>query len=76
MSAAHQHQLLAESSPAADLDTDVERAIELCGGDPRAAVRALLVSNNFLAAELERMSASVSRGYARGRLRQGADCSG
>ena len=54
--------------PGPNLEADVDHAIAVCDGDARAAVRALLVSNNYLAMELERMAASVSRGYARGNL--------
>jgi hypothetical protein len=55
------------------LDGEVEQAIAACGGDPRAAVRALMVFNAHLRtelasldAELAQLLASVSRGYARG----------
>jgi hypothetical protein len=37
-----------------------------CDGDPRrAAVRALIVANNFLCVELERVTDLVSRGFVR-----------
>jgi hypothetical protein len=52
------------------LEHDVDEAIAACDGDPRAAVRALLVANNYLAAEVDRLSASISRGYTRGRNRE------
>jgi hypothetical protein len=39
-----------------------------CGGDAREAVKALIVANHFLEAELEKLRAAVSTGYARGKL--------
>jgi len=50
--------------PDADqLDAAADQAIAACGGDAREAVKALIVANEFLEAEIE---ASVSRGYLRG----------
>jgi hypothetical protein len=40
-----------------------ERAIAACGGDLHAAVRALIIENEFLEAEFERRT---SHGYLRG----------
>jgi hypothetical protein len=48
-----------------DLEADVDTVIAACGGNPRAAVRALLIANEFLTAELERSRATVSTGYIR-----------
>jgi hypothetical protein len=45
-----------------ELATD-EEAIAACGDNARHAVKALIVANEFLEAEIE---ASVSRGYLRG----------
>ena len=36
--------------------------------DAREAVKALIVANQFLEADLEKLRASVSMGYARGKL--------
>jgi hypothetical protein len=52
----------------ADLDAAADQAIAACGGDAREAVKALLVANDFLEAELAELQAKVSKGYARGRL--------
>jgi hypothetical protein len=52
----------------ATLDQAVDGAIAACGDDARAAVRALLLANAYLEAEVERLADAVSRGYARGRL--------
>jgi hypothetical protein len=57
----------AAASPPIDLDTAADQAIAACGGDAREAVKALLVANDFLEAELDGLRASVSTGYARGR---------
>ena len=47
------------------LDAAVDAAIETCGGDARAAVRALIVANNYLEAEVKRLAETVSSGLAR-----------
>lgn len=51
------------------LEQAVDGAVAACGGDARATVRALLVANAYLEAEVERLAEAVSRGYARGRIR-------
>jgi hypothetical protein len=53
-------------------DLEVDAAIALCGGDVRAALRAALVANAYLEAEVERLSEAVSAGFARGRIRRRA----
>jgi hypothetical protein len=40
----------------------------LRGGDAREAVKALIVANQFLETDLEKLRAAVSMGYARGKL--------
>jgi hypothetical protein len=55
----------------ADLDGAADRAIAACGGGAREAVKALLVANDFLEAELAEFRAKVSKGYERGRLPAG-----
>ncbi|WP_036017841.1 hypothetical protein [Bradyrhizobium sp. WSM1743] len=58
-----------QSEPAAhDLDAAADQAIAACGGDAREAVKALIVANHFLEAQLEGLRRKVSMGYARGRL--------
>jgi hypothetical protein len=52
---------------AADLEAAVGQAIEACGGDPVAAVRALIVANNMLEQELQEVYARASHGFLRGR---------
>jgi hypothetical protein len=51
------------------LEADVQEALEICGGDALAALRTTLIANAFLEAEVERLSAQVSAGFARGRVR-------
>ena len=45
------------------LDAAADQAIAACGGDAREAVKALIVANEFLEAEL---ATQVSHGYMRG----------
>jgi hypothetical protein len=51
-----------------DLESAADQAIAACGGDTGEAVEALIVANNFLETRVGRLQASVSTGYARGRL--------
>jgi hypothetical protein len=51
------------------LEAAVDRAIAVCDGDTRAAVRALIVANNFLESEIAELQKAVSHAYARGRFR-------
>jgi hypothetical protein len=48
------------------LETAANNAIGACGGDARDAVKALIVANEFLEAQVEQLKADVSSGYARG----------
>ena len=52
-----------------ELEAAVDQAIAVCGGDMRAAVRALIVANNFLESEIAELMKAVSHAYARGRFR-------
>jgi hypothetical protein len=47
------------------LDVAADQAIAVCGGDLRSTIRALILANEFLEAELE---TQVSHGYMRGVL--------
>jgi len=51
------------------LEAAVEQAIAACGGDTRAAVRALIVANNFLESEIAELKKAVSHAYVQGRFR-------
>jgi hypothetical protein len=50
-----------------DLDAAAGQAIDACGGDAREAVKALIVTVDFLQAQIDELRAAVSTGYARGR---------
>jgi hypothetical protein len=49
------------------LEADVDETIALCGGDVRAALRAMLVVNAYLEVELAHATGAVSAGFARSR---------
>ena len=55
-------------SDADQLEAAADQAIAACGGDAREAVKALIVANHFLEADLEKLKAAASMGYARGKL--------
>jgi hypothetical protein len=61
-----------EPDPAEALEAEIDQAISLCGGDVRAALRATLIANAYLEAEIERLTEAVSSGFARGRIRRPA----
>ena len=48
------------------LELATDQAIAACGGDARDAVKALIVANEFLEAQVEDLRADVSKGYVRG----------
>ena len=54
------------------LEAAADHAIAACGGDAREAVKALIVTNQFLETDLEKLRAAVSKGYARGKLYEAA----
>jgi hypothetical protein len=51
-----------------DQDCAIDEVLATCGGEPRAAIKALFVANQFLETELDLQRAVTSRGYARGKL--------
>ena len=51
-----------------DLEATAAQAIAACDGDPVAAVKSLIVANEFLLSEVERLKVMVSTGYSRGAL--------
>jgi hypothetical protein len=68
-----------QSDAAADLEASVEEAIVIADGDPRAAVKALLVANAYLESEVERMRETLlSRVFALGEVagRKGSGAGG
>ena len=49
-----------------ELEADVDTVIAACGASERAAIRALLlIANEYLSVEVERLRASQSVGYVR-----------
>jgi hypothetical protein len=59
-----------QTQPTCDTDereADVSAVIEACGGDPRTAIRALLVEQEILEQRIGRLAAALSFGYVRGR---------
>lgn len=52
------------------IDTAINQAIAACDGDARNAVRALIITNEFLEHELRtKVSHGYSRGYVHGRFK-------
>ena len=50
----------------------LQEALAICRGDAIAALRITLIANAFLEAEVDRLSAAVSSGFARGKVRKAA----
>jgi hypothetical protein len=62
----------AAPNPQADadrLEAAADEAITACGGDPREAVKALIVANEFLEQEVSELMKAVSHAYVRGRFK-------
>ncbi len=59
-----------DADAAALLEAEVDEAIAICGVNARAALRATLVANACLEAEVERLTEAISTGFARGRIRK------
>ena len=59
-----------EAERAALLEAEIDEAIAGCGGDVREALRATLIANAYLEAEIERLTEAISTGFARGRMRK------
>jgi hypothetical protein len=55
------------SYDASQIEADVDAVIDACGGDPRTAIKALLVEHLVQEQRIERLAAAVSFGYVRGR---------
>ena len=51
------------------LEAAIDEAIAACDGDLRAAIRALIVANDYLETEVAELMKAVSRAYVRGRFR-------
>jgi hypothetical protein len=62
----------AAPNPQADadrLEVATDQAIAACGGDVRAALKAMIVANEFLESEVCELRQAVSQAYARGRFK-------
>lgn len=59
-----------QPDPADDdgLEAAVGQAIDACGGDLRATIRALILANHYLENEVAELMKAVSHAYARGRF--------
>jgi hypothetical protein len=64
--------LFPHKDPADGVEPDIDAAIEACGGDVRAPIRAVLIANTFLSGELEVMLSGLVSGYSRGRIKRPA----
>jgi hypothetical protein len=49
-----------------DYEESVDAVLALCDDDSRAALRTLIIANDFLHAEVGRLQALISNGYTRG----------
>ncbi len=56
---------LAAPSAATVFEDEVQEALSLCGGDPMKALRITLIANAFLEAQIDHLSAAMSRDLAR-----------
>ena len=50
------------------MEADVTAVIDACGGDPRVAIKALLVEQFIQEQRIARLAAALSFGYVRGRI--------
>jgi stage V sporulation protein SpoVS len=57
-----------QADAAGQLEEATDQAIAACAGDARGAVKALIVANGYLEAEVRELRAAVSSGYARGKF--------
>lgn len=57
------------SQEAVLLEAAADQAIAACGGDMREAIKALIIANDFLEAEVAELMRAVSQAYARGRFK-------
>jgi hypothetical protein len=67
---ASQRSKKSDAETTALVEAEVDEAIATCGGDVRAALRATLIANAYLEAEIERLTEAISTGFARGRMRK------
>jgi hypothetical protein len=51
------------------LEAAADEAIAACGGDVRAALKAMIVANEYLESEVRELVQAVSQAYVRGRFK-------
>lgn len=51
-----------------ELEAAVDEAIDACGGDLRATIRALILANDYLETEVTELMKAVSHAFVRGRF--------
>ena len=59
-------------NPQADadrLEAAADQAIEVCGGDMRGALKAMIVGNDYPESEIAELMRAVSHAYTRGRFK-------
>jgi hypothetical protein len=59
----------ADSEEVDELEAAADQAIAACDGDMRAAIRALILANNYLESEIGELMKAVSHAYRRGRFK-------
>ena len=52
------------------IEDEVHEVLAICKGDAVAGLRITLIANAFLEAGIDRLSAAVSSGFARGKVRK------
>jgi stage V sporulation protein SpoVS len=60
---------ISQAGAAGQLEEAADQAIAACGGDLRAALKAMIVANEFLESEVCELMQSVSHAYVRGRFK-------
>lgn len=52
------------------IDDDLRQVLEICKGDAMAALRMVLIANQFYEEEIARLKNEASSGFARGMVRK------
>ena len=58
-----------QADAAGELEEATDQAIAACGGNVRAALKAMIVANEFLESEVCELMQAVSHAYVRGRFK-------
>ena len=53
-----------------EIEDEVQEVLAICEGDAIATLRITLIADAFLEVEIDRLSAAVSSGFARGKVRK------